>query len=295
MKKIDMHIHVVKESGMCYPHDLSTFCTVEEILPKYDKMGVDKAVLLPLVSPEARYQMVMTEEEMEIYNQHPDRFYWFCNVDPRVGLNSEKTDLSWFLEYYKDKGALGVGEVTINLPFDHPMVENLFKHCQKQKMPLLFHISPKAGYSYGLVDHLGLPLLEKALQKFPDLLFIGHSQPFWAEMSSDLTENDRNSYPKGKIIDGRVPQLLRKYGNLYGDLSAGSGFNAVKRDPEYGYDFIEEFQDQLFYGTDICSPREENGLSDWLDDAFAKQKISKAAYEKVCRTNALKLLEKKIL
>ena len=161
-------------------------------------------------------------------------------------------------------------------------------------MPVLFHVSPKAGYSYGLVDHLGLPLLEEALQKFPDLLLIGHSQPFWAEMSRDLTEQDRNSYPQGKIIDGRVPQLLRKYKNLYGDLSAGSGFNAIKRDPEFGADFIEEFQDQLFYGTDICAPNEENHLSKWLDDAFTNQKISKQAYEKVCRLNALKILEKKI-
>jgi len=290
MKKIDMHIHVVKESGITYP-DGQTFCTAEEILPKYEKMGVDKAVLLPLVSPEARYQMVMNEEEIEIYQKYPDKFYLFCNIDPRVGDHSSKTNLSWFLEYYKDKGAVGVGEVTVNLPFDHPMVENLFKHCQKQRMPLLFHISPEEGYSYGLVDRLGLPLLEGALQKFPDLIFLGHSQPFWAEMSADLTEKGRYGYPTGRIIDGTVARLLRKYKNLFGDLSAGSGFNAISRDPEYGYDFIEAFQDQLLYGTDICSAGEDNLLSAWLDDALTNQKISRTAYEKVCRYNALRLLE----
>ena len=29
-------------------------------------------------------------------------------------------------------------------------------------------------------------------------------------------------------------ELLRKYPNLYGDLSAGSGYNAITRDPAFG-------------------------------------------------------------
>ena len=286
-----MHIHIVKEHGVTIPSNNETFCTPDEIFDKYNDLGVEKAVLLPLVSPEARWQMVTTEEEIEIYHKYQDKFYLFCNVDPRVGMHSSKTDLSYFLEYYKDKGAKGVGEITINLPFNHPMVENLFKHCEIQKMPVLFHISPKEYYSYGLVDRLGLPLLEEELNKYPNLIFIGHSQPFWAEMSSDITEDMRNSYPTGKVNEGRIPKLMRKYDNLYADLSAGSGLNALSRDPEFGYNFIEEFQDRIFFGTDICSKYENNNLSFWLDFAFDNGKISKTAYEKVCRLNALKILE----
>jgi hypothetical protein len=47
---------------------------------------------------------------------------------------------------------------------------------------------------------------------------------------------------------------MRKYPNLYGDLSAGSGCNALARDPEYAIKFMTEFQDRLMFGLDICSP-----------------------------------------
>jgi predicted TIM-barrel fold metal-dependent hydrolase len=77
---------------------------------------------------------------------------------------------------------------------------------------------------------------------------------------------------------------------MYGDLSAGSGFNAVSRDPEFGYRFSEEFQDKLMFGTDICRPYNFMPLSGWLDEAVEKNYISQTAYEKVSRENAIYLL-----
>ena len=89
---------------------------------------------------------------------------------------------------------------------------------------------------------------------------------------------------------------MRRYPNLCGDLSADSGANAVMRDPDFGYAFLEEFQDRLFFGTDICDPRNITNpmlkLSAFLDDAMLSGKISYAAYEKISRGNALNLLEK---
>jgi predicted TIM-barrel fold metal-dependent hydrolase len=159
-------------------------------------------------------------------------------------------------------------------------------------MPVLFHIGPQVGGCYGIVDDLGLPRLEKMLKKFPGLQFIGHSQPFWAEIGADATEANRNSYPTGKVVPGRLIELFELYPNLYGDMSAGSGFNAVARDPEFGYAFIEKYQDRLYFGTDICAPENDMQLSFWLDEAVQNKKISQTAYEKVCRGNALKLLER---
>jgi hypothetical protein len=92
------------------------------------------------------------------------------------------------------------------------------------------HIGTRIGGMYGLVDEPGLPRLEEVLQKFPDLKIFGHSQPFWAEISANPTWAERNGYPKGPVTEGRVAQLMRKYPNLYCDVSAGSGCNALKRD-----------------------------------------------------------------
>ncbi len=88
-------------------------------------------------------------------------------------------------------------------------------------------------------------------------------------------------------------RLLREYPNLYGDLSpaAGSGYNAISRDPEFGYAFLEGFQDRLIFGTDICDPSNALTLFDLLNEAVACSKISPDAYEKICWKNGAQLLQ----
>ena len=102
------------------------------------------------------------------------------------------------------------------------------------------------------MDDPRLPGLERALKKFPKLIFIGHSQQFWFEMAkTDVTDPEtRNSCPFGPFVEGRVPELMRQYPNLYCDLSANSGQTALLRDPTYGLAFVKEFQDRLMFGTD---------------------------------------------
>jgi uncharacterized protein len=253
---IDIHAHVVPNRSVTW-QDGSTYPLPEQLLAKLDGAGIDKAVLLPIPSPEGNHRIVSTEDVLEVAAAYPERFIPFCNIDPRQIWNSSASDFSAHLRYYKSAGCKGVGELTSNLPFDDPLVDNLFAYCEVAEMPVLFHIGPQIGGCYGLVDSQGIPKLERALKKFPKLTFIGHSQPFWAHISADVTEEGRSGYPAGKIIPGRVPELMRKYDNLYGDLSAKSGFNALNRDPEYGYRFMEEFQDRLLFGTDISSPATE--------------------------------------
>ena len=70
---------------------------------------------------------------------------------------------------------------------------------------------------------------------------------------------------------------MRRYPNLYGDLSAGSGFGAISRDPEFGYAFLEEFQDRLYFALDLCDPANITqpiriGLAAFLDDAVTRGK-----------------------
>jgi predicted TIM-barrel fold metal-dependent hydrolase len=84
---------------------------------------------------------------------------------------------------------------------------------------------------------------------------------------------------------------MRRYPNLYGDLSAGSGFNALSRDEEFGLAVMEEFQDRLFFGTDFCAPSNVMPLSSWLDNLCEKGRLSRTVYEKISRANAVKLLE----
>jgi len=204
--------------------------------------------------------------------------------------NAPDAPLDEMLFYYKERGCKGVGEVCANMPFDHPMMENLFRCCEKTGMVLTFHLSPTIGGNYGIYDEPGLPLLEKALGKFPDLIFLGHSQPFWAEIGV-VDPKERNGYPAGPIEKpGRVVELMRRYPNLHGDLSARSGFNAVSRDPVFGCEFMDEFQEKLYFGTDICAPGTETWLVDFLLTMRREKKISEDVFEKIAKSNAQKLL-----
>ena len=288
---IDCHVHAVRSHSV--PEGgRKNFTTADELLPMLDEAGIDMAVVLPLVSPEARYQLSTSEDVLEICAEHPDRLIPFCNVDPRMASNSPNADLSHHLDFYSQAGCKGVGEMTANLPFDDPMVWNLFKHCSDYGMPLTFHISPAVGVSYGLADDPGLPRLERSLREFPDLAFLGHSQPFWAEVTGGLDDQTRRGYPKGKVLPGgRTVELFERYENLYGDLSAGSGFNAISRDPEFGYPFLERFQDRMLFGTDICAAGQELPIVPFMHQAVEQGHISRQAYENLCWRNINRLLD----
>ena len=135
------------------------------------------------------------QEVVNIAREYPDRFVPFCNVDPRAMTNSADAPLGDLLKFYIDQGCKGVGEVAANLPFLDPMVQNLFRHVQDAALPLTFHIAAQIGGIYGLYDDPGLPQLERSLQLFPKLTFLGHSQSFWAEMAPLETPAERYDYP----------------------------------------------------------------------------------------------------
>lgn len=293
LPKIDLHAHAVPEREYPVLHG-TYFLTPEELRVKYDEIGVERGVLLPIASSEKQSDLLTNRDARKLTESHPETCgWWFCNVDPRWLEYSPHTDLTPLMEYFKSRGAKGIGEVTTNLYIDDPFMENLFFHAERCGLPLLFHIGTPGGGEYGIGDDLGLPRLERALQKYPKLQFIGHSHKWWSEISGDCTEENRGKNPPGRVTPGgRVVELMRRYPNMTGDLSAGSGGNAIMRDPEFGCAFLEEFQDKLYFGVDYCSAATVMGLSHFLDGLVESGKLSQTAYNKICRENALRLLER---
>ena len=288
---IDIHCH--SYLWHTCPHlETGTDClsTPDHLVKRYDAVGIEKGVLLPVCTVENVITPQCNEEIMYIAEKYPGRFIPFCNLDPRALYNTPYSPLDKVLAYYKSKGCKGIGEVTANLPILDPRVQNLFHAAEVNDMPLTFHLAPKQGGLYGLVDEARLPGLEISMQRFPNLKFFGHSQTFWCEISSDYKLADRYGYPKGKVTEGAIPRLMRKYPNLYGDLSAGSGCNALTRDKEYAIKFLNEFQDRLMFGTDICAPATPTPLVDFLLELRNNKEISETVFQKVARENAIRLL-----
>lgn len=195
------------------------------------------------------------------------------------------------LEHYISLGAKGVGEMTSNVYADDPKLDNLLGFCAELSLPVTIHIAPEATGYYGIIDELGLPRLEKMLKKHPKLKIFGHSQCFWSEIGENSDET-RNTYHAGKVKNGRLPELLRQYENLYCDLSAGSGANSLMRDREHAARFVEEFSDRIMYGCDICAAVNTFpfDFDNFLTDMRKTGEISEENYRKLVRDNAARLL-----
>jgi predicted TIM-barrel fold metal-dependent hydrolase len=289
---IDIHTHASSCTGFTR-YNGSRYPTPEELIAAMDEAGIDMAVVLCSVSPEVRYVLVTPFEVMEMARKYPDRIIPFCSVDSRMMENSVNSDFRGMLAYFKSAGFKGVGEYLPNFELDHPLNMNLFAQIEETgDLPVLFHLAHKMNHNglYGCYDELGLPRLENVLKSFPKQIFLAHSQVFWAEISSDVTEENRGGYPTGKVTPGRVVELMRKYPNLHGDLSAGSGYNAVARDLDFGIQFMEEFQDRLYFGTDIANVPQELPQPDFFRRLKAEKLISDEAWEKIAWKNAATLL-----
>ena len=284
--KIDVHCHLTTDSMYGF--------TAEKRLEFNKLFGVDKCIImsgnkvpdsnfLPPELARAMNSVVTSELAAEISTCHPDNFYWFCN------LVSDGTSNTYHqLKTYKEMGAIGVGEFGQADYVDSTKLDYLYSCCEELEMPLLFHMTYN-GNGYGIIDEPGLPHLENALKKHPNMIFIGHSQPFWREISTDALSPDAD-YPSGKVKPGRLLELFETYPNLYADLSADSGGNAILRDADYGIQFLNQYQDRLFYGSDIGSSDFVYPLSFYLDSLLHQKKISGEAYYKICRGNAEKIL-----
>jgi predicted TIM-barrel fold metal-dependent hydrolase len=293
--KVDLHVHCAlerKETGRVSPRN-PLDCYVadyEELRAHLESQGIGKAVLMSSGEGNTAEKTFGTNEECAaVVQKYPDFFAWMCNFDP---IDSQTVYER--MSRYKEQGAIGVGELSVNEWMDSPFLTEVFAAAEKLDLPVTIHMSPEPGYEYGVCDRAGLPLLEQTLKQFPKLKILGHSQLFWLEISSDCPKEGnemRNSMGRGSVqTGGRVEQLLRQYPNLYGDLSAYSGSCAILRDEAYGLAFIEGFSDKLFFATDTINSQQTFPLGAFLNKVYEDGRLSKDTYEKICYRNAQNIL-----
>jgi len=296
---IDIHSHAYWKPTPF----VTKFFTPEQLIEAQNMNGIEKGVLLPVVNCEI-YLPQTNEDILDMAERYPDRFIPFCNVDPRAMTNSPDAPLEKILLYYKERGCKGVGEVMPNMEVMDPKVQNLMRAAEIAGLPLIYDGSDVKDGDFGLYDDPGLPQLEHSLQRFPNLVILGHGPVFWAEIARLETPGERGfvfgfkreeqvgMYNSGPIKEeGVVPKLLRRYPNLHLDLSDGTCYNALTRDEDFGTAFLMEFQDRAYFGTDFCNTdfpvcNLASKLKEWRDNG----RISKEAFEKIERENAIRLL-----
>lgn len=212
----------------------------------------------------------------------PDRFVLGYAPDPRHADAIDR--LGAAIEIY---GVRLYGELKLRMMYDNPDALRMFRFCGEKGLPVTVHIDyefdtgskyPRPNWWYGG----GIEAFERAVRACPGTTFIGHGPGFWAHISNDDLY-DQVPYPTGKVVHrGKLPQMFRQYPNLYADLSAGSGLNALTRDSPFAGEFLLEFQDRLLYGRDCF----DNRMQEFLNSLGLPQET----LTKIYAGNALRLV-----
>ncbi|MEX2015870.1 MAG: amidohydrolase family protein [Candidatus Hydrogenedentales bacterium] len=269
---MDIHTHLGQQWGQ------RPALTADMLLRWMDMHNVAEAVVLPLINPEAWDHPLTTDYVLKETAAHRDRLVPFCSIDPRT-VDLDKRDL---LARYRDAGARGFGEHKAGVAMDDAHNIELFRACAEVGLPILFHLDNVRN-----TDAPGLPGLVRVLREVPDAVFIGHAPGFWSNISGDVTAEELGGYPKrGVAPGGALDRLFEAYPNLYGDLSAGSGANAIARDREFGRAFMIRNADRLLFGTDYLAPEQEVPQF----ELFEALELPEEVRAKIYRGNARRLL-----
>jgi predicted TIM-barrel fold metal-dependent hydrolase len=235
---IDIHQHV-GYSGR--PDDV--------LLAHQRAMGITTTILLPAgrdaIRPSThdggsnglQAQALGNDACHDFAKAHPRQYLFGANDVPDLDGAAQE------IERQIARGAVLIAEQKFGVACDAPEMQAIYRIAERHRVPVLMH------WQFGRYNH-GFERFSRMLEQFPGVTFIGHAQTWWANI--DAGHADQTVlYPKGPVTAGGLTdRYLRDYPNMYGDLSAGSGLNALTRDEAFTRGFLERHQDKLLYGSD---------------------------------------------
>jgi predicted TIM-barrel fold metal-dependent hydrolase len=276
---IDIHQHI-------HYHER----TDEQLLVHQKEMGITTTILLPAGRP---VNLASTHngisnglqseagENSECYlfaKKHSKEFVFGSNNVPDL------PDAIPEIEKYLKLGAVVIGELKFGVECDSTEMQKIYQLAQAYNVPVLMH------WQYQMYNY-GFERFYKMLEKFPKVNFIGHAQTWQANI--DKEHKDQSVlYPKGAIKKGGLTETyLSNYPNMFGDLSAGSGLNALTRDEAFTGDFFNRHQDKLLFGSDCADAVGKGKACDGsqIIEAVRRLAPTKKVERKLLYENAKKL------
>ena len=248
-------------------------CNLEKFLENMDACGIEKTWLLSWECGSQDYAPnyscvtpagvlgsstgpIPFSRCLSYVERCPERFILGCCPDPR-----RPDACAALLAAHKIYGAKICGEMKVRTTFDNPDVIRFCRLAGELRMPVTLHLDydTRKTFQDPWCEWYGgsIEALERLVAACPETVFLGHAPGFWIHISGDpFVKNSPNVKP-----DGRIPILLRKYPNLYCDISANSGYRALSRDPEFTMQFLAEFQDRVLYARDYFDNRHQEFLN----------------------------------
>ena len=230
---LDTHLHLRKDPDACFTH--------------LQGCGVSNAVLLTRANDE--------EQAKKELAKRPGVFVRSVAADPAQPGGDET------IRKAIQEGAVSVGELKFHLALDSAEMRRVYEICAEMDVPVMVHIQNFPHFPGELPYNTGYPEFHKVLRAYPKTKFIGHADLFWANISADVP-TDR-SYPSGPVKSGGLTdKFLSDYPNLYADMSANSGNNALSRDENFSREFIVRHRGKLIFGSDCsCTDGKGGGIS----------------------------------
>ena len=226
---LDTHLHLRQNADACFTH--------------MQGCGVTHAVLLTPVADQDR-----AKAEMERRSGH---FVRSVRTDPSAA-DSDKV-----LREAIKGGAVSIGEMKFHVALDSPEMRRVYEIAAEFRVPVMMHIQDFPHFAGEMPYNTGYPQFDKMLRSYPRTNFIGHGDLFWAHISAGVPAD--RGYPAGPIKKGGLTdRWLSEFPNLYADMSANSGNNALSRDPDFSREFIPRHRTKLIFGSD-CSCKDGNG------------------------------------
>jgi len=226
---LGIHLHPRRQGGSAVEH--------------MDGAGVRNAVLLARVADVSKVKAEMAA--------NPGRLAWFAAADPT------QPDALTQLRKAVEAGAIGFGEMKNHVAADSAEMRRVYDLAAELRVPVLIHFQEVEHFAGEGDWNTGYRQMDRLLQAHRKTTFIGHADFFWANISAD--EPSKIAYPATKVKRGGLTdRWLGDHENLYGDLSANSGYNALTRDAEFTRGFLERHRRKLMFGCD-CSCRDGRG------------------------------------
>ena len=226
---LDTHLHLRGDADACFTH--------------MQGCGVTNAVLLTPAAGQDR-----AKAEME---RRPGHFVRSVSTDP------SQADADKVLRDAIQHGAVSIGELKFHLALDSPEMRRVYDVAADLQVPVMMHIQVFPHFDGELPYNTGYTQFDKVIRAYPRTNFIGHGDLFWAHISADVPAD--RGYPAGPIKKGGLTdRWLSDFPNLYADMSANSGNNALSRDTEFSRGFITRHRSKLIFGSD-CSCTDGHG------------------------------------
>ena len=233
---------------------------VDRWVTTMDQVGIEKTVILS-GNTGSKFDEVLAK-----YNKHPKRFDLWCGFDytgfeqPGYGTAAVKElERCWRL------GAKGVGELSdkgrglgattnsLGMHIDDPRLAPLLDKCAELHLPINIHVGEdkwmyepmnakndglmnawkwRVSKDPGVLQHDEvIATLARAARQHPRTVFIACH---FANCCSDLK---------------RLGAMLDESPNLYADI--GARFAEISPIPRFASSFFLQYQNRLFYGTDM--------------------------------------------